>query len=638
MDTMTETSSALALPTADDLWLFAEGRHERLWEVLGAHPTKVGGRDVTAFAVWAPHARSVHVVGEWNGWAGHEHPLERLSGSGVWAGTVEGIGPRTGYKYEICGADGVVRQRCDPMAQLAEHAGGMASVTFASSHEWGDDAWLAARAERSPLQDRLSIYEVHLGSWRRGLEGRFLSYREVAPLLADHVSDLGFTHVELLPVAEHPYEPSWGYQVTGYFAPTSRFGDPDDFRWFVDHLHQRGIGVIVDWVPAHFPRDEWGLARFDGAPLYEYADPRRGEHPDWGTLVFDHGRPEVRSFLFSNALFWLGELHLDGLRVDAVASMLYRDYSRGPGQWTPNIHGGNEDLEAVSFLQDLNTLVHRVQPGVLTIAEESTAWGGVSQPVDLGGLGFTHKWNMGWMHDTLAYWETDPLFRRWHHHQLTFGLTYAWAEHFVLPLSHDEVVHLKRSLLGKMPGAFDDERFANLRALYAWMWAHPGQQLLFMGCELGEWREWSHDRSLDWDLLDDHRHAGLRNLVRELNALEVAHPALHVGDSDPSAFSWLDVDDHEHSTLAFERTEPGGSGVVVCVANLAGMARHGYRVGLRDGGRWECPLSTDDVRFGGHGGWRSDVEAEDEPWQGRPHSALLTLPPLSVTYLVPKDG
>jgi 1,4-alpha-glucan branching enzyme len=638
MDTMTETSSALALPTADDLWLFAEGRHERLWEVLGAHPTKVGGRDVTAFAVWAPHARSVHVVGEWNGWAGHEHPLERLSGSGVWAGTVEGIGPRTGYKYEICGADGVVRQRCDPMAQLAEHAGGMASVTFASSHEWGDDAWLAARAERSPLQDRLSIYEVHLGSWRRGLDGRFLSYREVAPLLADHVSDLGFTHVELLPFAEHPYEPSWGYQVTGYFAPTSRFGDPDDFRWFVDHLHQRGIGVIVDWVPAHFPRDEWGLARFDGAPLYEYADPRRGEHPDWGTLVFDHGRPEVRSFLFSNALFWLGELHLDGLRVDAVASMLYRDYSRGPGQWTPNIHGGNEDLEAVSFLQDLNTLVHRVQPGVLTIAEESTAWGGVSKPVDLGGLGFTHKWNMGWMHDTLAYWETDPLFRRWHHHQLTFGLTYAWAEHFVLPLSHDEVVHLKRSLLGKMPGAFDDERFANLRALYAWMWAHPGQQLLFMGCELGEWREWSHDRSLDWDLLDDHRHAGLRNLVRELNALEVAHPALHVGDSDPSAFSWLDVDDHEHSTLAFERTEPGGSGVVVCVANLAGMARHGYRVGLRDGGRWECPLSTDDVRFGGHGGWRSDVEAEDEPWQGRPHSALLTLPPLSVTYLVPKDG
>ncbi len=628
-------TSELTVPTADDLWLFAEGRHLRLWEVLGAHPAVVGGQDVTSFAVWAPGARSVHVVGEWNAWSGHDHPLERVAGSGVWAGVVEGIGPRTGYKYEIVGRDGVVRQRCDPMAQIAEHRGGMASVVFRSGHEWADETWMTERAGYDRLRDRLSIYEVHLGSWRRTPDGDFLSYRDMAPLLADHVTSLGFTHVELLPVAEHPYEPSWGYQVTGYYAPTSRFGDPDDFRWFVDHLHQRGVGVIVDWVPAHFPRDEWGLARFDGGPLYEYADPRRGEHPDWGTLVFDHGRPEVRSFLLSNALFWLRELHLDGLRVDAVASMLYRDYSRGHGQWTPNVHGGNEDLEAVAFLQELNTVVHREEPGTLTIAEESTAWGGVSKPVDQGGLGFTHKWNMGWMHDTLEYWATDPLYRRWHHHQLTFGLTYAWAEHFVLPLSHDEVVHLKRSLLGKMPGVNDDERFANLRALYAWMWAHPGQQLMFMGGELAQASEWSHERSLDWHLLDDPRHAGVQALVRELNQVEHDHPALHVGDSDPGAFSWLDVDDADHSTLAFERTEPGGSGVIVCVANLAGIARHGYRVGLRQGGPWCCPLSTDDVRFGGHGGWRGDVEAEATPWHGRSHSAVITLPPTSVTYLVP---
>ena len=633
---MTDVAPGLALPSADDLWLFAEGRHERLWEVLGAHPMVVDGRDVTSFAVWAPNAKSVHVVGEWTHWTGGDHPLQRIAGSGVWAGVVEGIGSGTPYKYEIVGTDGWRRQRTDPMAQFAEHAGGMASIVWGSSHRWADDAWMAARDRRDLLRDRLSVYEVHLGSWRRGGDGRFLSYREVAPLLAEHVSRLGFTHVELLPVAEHPYEPSWGYQVTGYYAPTSRFGNPDDFRWFVDHLHQQGIGVIVDWVPAHFPRDDWGLARFDGSPLYEYADPRRGEHPDWGTLVFDHGRPEVRSFLFSNALFWLEDLHVDGLRVDAVASMLYRDYSRGHGQWTPNVHGGREDLEAVSFLQELNTIVHRSHPGVYTIAEESTAWGGVSKPVHLGGLGFTHKWNMGWMHDTLEYWAKDPIYRRWHHHDLTFGLTYAWAEHFVLPLSHDEVVHLKRSLLGKMPGATDDERFANLRSLYAWMWAHPGQQLLFMGGELAQWGEWSHERSLDWHLLEQPQHAGVQELIRSLNAVEAAHPALHAGDSDPGAFSWLEVDDADHSTYAFERRDPGGDGVIVVVANLAGIARHGYRVGLRQGGRWCCPLTTDDERFGGHGGWRGDLEAEATPWHGRSHSAVLTLPPRSVTYLVPR--
>jgi 1,4-alpha-glucan branching enzyme len=623
------------LPSADDLWLFAEGRHERLWEVLGSHHAFVDGRDVTAFAVWAPGARSVHVVGEWNGWSGHDHPLERLEGSGVWAGVVEGVAPRTPYKYEVVGRDGSLRQRCDPMGQFAEHAGGMASIVFRSEHEWQDGAWMAARAAHDPVRDPLRVYEVHLGSWRRHPDGRYLSYRELAPLLADHVRALGFTHVELLPVAEHPYEPSWGYQVSGYYAPTSRFGDPDDFRWFVDHLHQQGIGVIVDWVPAHFPRDEWALARFDGGPCYEHSDPRRAEHPDWGTLEFDHGRPEVRSFLLANALFWLGELHVDGLRVDAVASMLYLDYSRGYGQWTPNRYGGNQDLEAVSFLQELNTVVHRVHPGVLTIAEESTAWDGVSRPVDHGGLGFTHKWNMGWMHDTLAYWSLNPIYRRWHHHELTFGLTYAWAEHFVLPLSHDEVVHLKASLLGKMPGPGDD-RFADLRALYAWMWAHPGRPLLFMGGELADPREWSHERGLDWDLLQDPRHAGIERLIVALNELHDQHPALSRCSSDPAAFAWLEADDADWSTYAFERRDPGGDDVVVVVANLAGIARHGCRVGLPRGGRWRAALTTDDRAFGGYGGWESDVPAEDEPWHGREHSVVLTLPPRSVTYLVPR--
>jgi 1,4-alpha-glucan branching enzyme len=610
--------------------LFSEGRHERLWEVLGAHATEGG----TAFAVWAPSAQSVHVVGEWNGWSGHAHPLERVEGSGVWAGTVAGLGSGVPYKYEVLGADGVITQRADPMAQFGEHDGGMASITFTSSYEWGDDAWMSARPSLDPVAARLSIYEVHLGSWRRRDDGGLLTYRELAGPLADHVSDLGFTHVELMPVAEHPYEPSWGYQVTGYYAPTSRFGTPDDFRWFVDQLHQRGIGVIVDWVPAHFPRDAWALARFDGGPLYEHADPQRAEHPDWGTLEFDHGRPEVRSFLVANALFWLGELHVDGLRVDAVASMLYLDYSRGAGEWSPNAQGGHEDLEAVAFLQDLNTVVHRVHPGVLTIAEESTAWDGVSRPVDQGGLGFTHKWNMGWMHDTLTYWSTDPLYRRWHHDQLTFGLTYAWAEHFVLPLSHDEVVHLKRPLLGKMPGS-EDERFANLRSLLAWMWAHPGKNLLFMGGELATTREWAHDHALDWGLLADLRHAGVHELVAAMNALQAAHPALYACDGHPDGFHWLDVHGADHNTLAIERFDPASGDVVVCVANLAGMARHGYRIGLRQGGTWRAALATDDSSFGGHGGWQDDLVSEALPWQDRSHSAVLTLPPLSVTWLVP---
>ncbi len=623
----------MSLPGDLDLHLHAEGTHQRLWEVLGSHVTAVDGTPGTSFAVWAPHARAMAVVGPWDDWNLDGRPLERLA-AGVWAGFVAGVGSRTPYKYAVTGADGVTRLHADPMAQCAEHSGGMASVVFETRHEWGDADWMAARRQGDPVRDRLSIYELHLGSWRRHADGRALGYRELAPQVADHVTKLGFTHVELMPVAEHPYEPSWGYQVTGFYAPTSRFGDPDDFRWFVDHLHQRGVGVIVDWVPAHFPQDEGALARFDGTPLYEHADPKRSVHPDWGTLGFDHARPEVRGFLIANALYWFGELHVDGLRVDAVASMLYLDYSRGEGQWTPNAHGGHEDLDAVAFLRELNTVVHRVHPGVLTIAEESTAWPGVSRPVDAGGLGFTHKWNMGWMHDTLGYWATEPRHRGARHKQLTFGLTYTWAEHFVLPLSHDEVVHLKKPLLGKMPGD-DRERFANLRALYAWMWAHPGKQLLFMGGELADPREWSHQRELDWSLEDDPRHAGVERLVGDLNAVQADHPALFASDGDADGFAWLAVDDAAHFVFAFERRHPLTDDVVVCVANLDGVPAEVYRVGLCRPGRWRGLLTTDDSRYGGSGNEIPHLDAEPTRWQERDHSAALTIPPLTVLYLVP---
>jgi 1,4-alpha-glucan branching enzyme len=623
----------VSLPTDLDLFLHAEGTHRRLWEVLGSHVAEAGGDPGAEFAVWAPHARHVAVAGPWNHWDADGRPLQRV-GNGVWAGFVPGLGSRTPYKYAITGPDGVSRLHADPMAQFAEHSGGMASIVFESQHVWGDADWMAARRVGDPVADRLSVYEVHLGSWRRHPDGRFLGYREVAPLLADHALELGFTHVELMPVAEHPYGPSWGYQVTGFYAPTSRFGDPDDFRWFVDHLHQRGLGVIVDWVPAHFPRDEGALARFDGASLYEHVDPRRAAHPDWGTLVFDHERPEVRAFLIANALYWLGELHVDGLRVDAVASMLYLDYSRGDDEWTPNVRGGNEDLGVVAFLQELNTVVHADQPGVLTIAEESTAWPGVSRPVHAGGLGFTHKWNMGWMHDTLEYWSTDPLHRHARHDQLTFGLTYAWAEHFVLPLSHDEVVHLKKPLLGKMPGPYG-ARFANLRALYGWMWAHPGKQLLFMGGELADPNEWSHERGLDWGLLHEPRHAGVQRLVGDLNAIQAHHPALYASDGDPGGFAWLAVDDAAQSVLAFERLLPGTDEIVVCIANLKGLHAEGYRVGLARPGRWRGLVTTDDARYGGSGSWVPHLEAEPTAWQGRSHSAVLTIPPLTVLYLIP---
>ena len=640
---MTDGARPLLLPSDLDLHLIAAGRHERLWEALGAHVRLRDDVAGTRFTVLAPRAEEVSVVGAWNGWEPGRDPLLRLDGR-VWGGFVPGVGSGMAYKYAIATAEGTVTLRADPMAQHGEHRDGMASLVFVSGHEWGDDEWMTARPARRPDGQRISAYEVHLGSWRRHGDGSWLSYRELGPALADHVSGLGFTHVELMPVAEHPYDPSWGYQVTGFYAPTSRFGDPDDFRWFVDHLHQRGIGVIVDWVPAHFPRDAWALERFDGTALYEHTDPQRADHPDWGTLEFDHGRPEVRGFLVANALYWLGELHVDGLRVDAVASMLYRDYSRVPGEWTPNEHGGREDLEAVAFLQELNTVVHRLQPGVLTIAEESTAWDGVTRPAHLGGLGFTHKWNMGWMHDTLDYWSSDLSHRASQPAKLTFGLTYAWAEHFVLPLSHDEVVHLKEPLVGKMPGATDHERFANLRALYAWMWAHPGGQLLFMGAELADPQEWSPDRGLDWSLLDDPRRAGVRRLLADLNAAQEAHPALYEADGDAAGFAWISLDDAERGVLAFERSVPGGDGaVVVVVANLQDRRYERYRVGVAHPGRWRTLLSTDDERYAGTGSGTHDgpgdvgpeAEAEPTPWHGRTHSVVLTVPPLTVLYLVP---
>jgi 1,4-alpha-glucan branching enzyme len=621
-----------------DLHLIGEGRHERLWAVLGARTMTHDGVDGVAFAVWAPAAKAVRVVGDWNSWDGRLHPMRALGASGVWELFVPEaeIGHR--YRYEIVGADDQLRLKSDPLATATEMPPANASVITRSEHTWSDDDWMAARRENDPINDRLSVYEVHAGSWRTVPEegDRTLRWDELAEQLADHVIELGFTHIELLPVAEHPYAPSWGYQVSGYFAPTSRFGSPDDFRAFVDRMHQRGIGVIVDWVPAHFPKDDWSLGRFDGTALYEHADPRQGEHPDWGTYVFNFGRNEVRNFLVANALYWLEEFHIDGLRVDAVASMLYLDYSRNDGEWLPNELGGRENLEAISFLQETNTVVHGAFPGVRMIAEESTAWGGVSRPVHLGGLGFGQKWNMGWMHDTLEYFKADPVYRSHHHGQLTFGFVYAWSENFVLPLSHDEVVHGKGSLLAKMPGD-EWQRFANLRTLYGWMWGHPGKQLLFMGCEFAQEREWSESRSLDWHLLDDPSHAGVQRLIGALNRVHAEHPAMWRRDTEPAGFDWLDASDAGQSVLAFQRNgRPDEDDPVVCVANFTPVPRHGYRIGLPRAGAWREVLNTDDERFGGAGIVNSAIASEDVPWQGREQSAVVTLPPLGVAWFAPE--
>jgi 1,4-alpha-glucan branching enzyme len=636
------------LPTLGefDLHLIAEGRHEELWRVLGAHVREIGQASGTSFAVWAPNAHGVRVAGDFNYWDSRAYPMRSLGGSGVWELFVPGVGDGTRYKYVICGSDGVWREKADPMASLAEKPPATASVVFTSGYTWHDAGWMTERALRQPVREAMSIYEVHLGSWRPGL-----SYRQLATELVEYVTDLGFTHVEFLPVAEHPFAGSWGYQVTSYYAPTSRFGDPDDFRHLVDALHQAGIGVIVDWVPAHFPRDAWALALFDGTPLYEHADPRRGAHPDWGTLIFNYGRTEVRNFLVANAVYWLEEFHIDGLRVDAVASMLYLDYSRKEGEWTPNQYGGRENLDAISFLQEVNATCYKRVPGISMIAEESTAWPGVTRPVYLGGLGFGFKWNMGWMHDTLSYMSQDPIYRQYHHNEMTFSLIYAFTENYILPLSHDEVVHGKASLLGKMPG---DEwrRFAQLRALLAYMWAHPGKQLLFMGSEFGQGTEWSADNGLDWWVLDFDVHRGVQQLSRDLNAIYRRTPALWQLDSFPEGFSWIDSNDAQGNTLSFlrfaaapEPAEPGvaaaveadTTGMIACIANFSALPHLNYRLGLPQAGRWREVLNTDAFVYGGSGvGNLGSVEAVEEPWHGRPASATIAVPPLGVIWLTPE--
>jgi 1,4-alpha-glucan branching enzyme len=645
------------LPTlgATDLHLIGEGRHEDLWRVLGAHVHDYGEDGAgfgavrgTSFAVWAPNARGARVIGDFNHWDGRGHPMRSLGGSGVWELFVPGTAEGTHYKFDICGPDGQWRRKADPLAARAELPPATASVVYTSEYEWRDEDWLAARSRGEKTREPVSVYEVHLGSWRPGL-----SYRQLAEQLTAYVTEMGFTHVEFLPVAEHPFGGSWGYQVTSYYAPTARMGSPDDFRFLVDRLHQAGIGVILDWVPAHFPRDEWALARFDGTPLYEHADPRRGEHPDWGTLIFDYGRPEVRNFLVANALCWFEDFHVDGLRVDAVASMLYLDYSRGPGQWLPNSHGGRENTDAVAFLQEVNATCYRRVPGIMMIAEESTAWPGVTRPVHLGGLGFGFKWNLGWMHDTLTYLSHDPVFRHYHHNEITFSLMYAFSEHFMLPLSHDEVVHGKGSLLGKMPG---DEwnRFAGLRALFGYMWAHPGKQLLFMGSEFGQGAEWSAERGLDWWVLGDEHHAGAQQLIKDLNRVYRESPALWALDDSPEGFRWIDANDASGNVLSFLRlavaqdpespAAPAGPGastrpaVLACIVNFSGRPHGSYRVGLPMPGRWAEVINTDAFAYGGSGvGNLGVVEAVPEPWHGQPASAVLTLPPLGVLWLTPQD-
>ncbi|MFF0152260.1 1,4-alpha-glucan branching protein GlgB [Micromonospora sp. NPDC005203] len=607
-----------------DLHLIREGRHERLWDALGARVFDEG----VAFSVWAPNARGVRVVGDFTGWSPDDGwPMRSLGSSGVWELFVPNARVGARYKYRVLGADGQWRDKADPLAAYAEVPPATASVVHHSTYRWNDADWLARRAERQPHQEPMSVYEVHLGSWRPGL-----GYRELADQLTAYVTEMGFTHVEFLPVMEHPFGGSWGYQVTGYYAPTSRFGDPDDFRHLVDRLHAAGIGVLLDWVPAHFPKDEWALARFDGTPLYEHPDPRRGEHPDWGTYVFDFGRNEVRNFLVANALYWCDQFHVDGLRVDAVASMLYLDYSREHGQWTPNQYGGRENLEAIALMQEVTATVYKHHAGVVMIAEESTAWPGVTSSTTEGGLGFGFKWNMGWMHDTLLYTSKDPIYRQHHHHQLTFSLAYAWSENYVLPISHDEVVHGKGSLAGKMPGD-TWQRLANVRALLAYMWAHPGKQLLFMGSELADDREWSEERGLDWYLLHDPARAGVQRLVADLNRVYRDTPALWAQDTEPAGFRWIAGDDVANNTVSFVRIAPDGS-TLVCAANFSAEPLHDYRIGLPAGGTWTEVLNTDAHHYGGSGvGNLGQVRAEDVPWHGMVASAALQVPPLGAVWL-----
>ncbi|WP_375481163.1 1,4-alpha-glucan branching protein GlgB [uncultured Jatrophihabitans sp.] len=620
------------LPTLGevDLHLINEGRHENLWDVLGAHvqtyDTPGGAVSGTSFAVWAPNAQGVRVTGEFDYWSGRGLPMRSLGSSGVWELFVPEVGDGATYKFQILGQDGEWRFKADPMAFATEVPPATASVVHTSRYTWSDDDWLARRAATEWHKAPMSIYEVHLGSWRMGL-----SYRELAQQLVDYLLETGFTHVEFLPVAEHPFGGSWGYQVSSYYAPSARFGDPDEFRHLVDTLHRAGIGVIVDWVPAHFPKDAFALGRFDGTALYEHGDPRRGEQLDWGTYVFDFGRSEVRNFLVANALFWLEQFHIDGLRVDAVASMLYLDYSREEGQWTPNIHGGRENLEAVAFLQEMNATVYRRVPGAVTIAEESTSWPGVTRPTHLGGLGFGFKWDMGWMHDTLSYLSHEPIYRQYHHNELTFSMMYAYTENFVMPLSHDEVVHGKGSLLNKIPGD-RWQQMATLRAMYAYMWAHPGKQLLFMGQEFGQSREWSEARSLDWELTDDPGHRGILRLITDLNHAYADVGALWSRDTTEDGFHWIDANDASGNVYSFLRFGDDGS-ALACVSNFSSVPHEQYRLGLPYAGRWAEVVNTDaEVYFGSGVGNFGGVDAVEQTWHGQPASARLRVPPLGTVW------
>ncbi|MGA9345158.1 MAG: 1,4-alpha-glucan branching protein GlgB [Nocardioidaceae bacterium] len=621
------------LPTLGEMdqHLINEGRHEELWTVLGSHvhryESATGPVMGTAFAVWAPNASGVRVAGDFNYWDGRAHPMRMLGSSGVWELFVPDIGSGSLYKYEVLGADGVWRQKADPMAAHTQVPPERASAVFESSYTWSDDEWLADRLQRQSVDAPMSVYEVHLGSWRRGL-----GYRELADQLVPYVANLGFTHVELMPVMEHPFGGSWGYHVTSFFAPTARFGNPDDFRYFVDRMHQAGIGVILDWVPGHFATDDFALVNFDGTPLYEDPNPQRGWHPEWGSYIFNFGRKEVRNFLVANALYWLEEFHADGLRVDGVASMLYLDYSRKAGEWTPNMYGGRENLEAVSFLQEVNATAYKRAPGIVTIAEESTAWPGVTRATHLGGLGFGFKWNMGWMHDSLGYVAHDPIYRQYHHHQLTFSMMYAYAENYVLPISHDEVVHGKGSMVRKMPGD-RWKQLANLRAYLGFMWAHPGKQLIFMGTEIAQEAEWAESRELDWWLLDHIEHRGVHDLVADLNSAYRDSPALWSQDQDPAGFSWIDANDSTNNVFSFLRTARDGSHVA-CVANFSAVPHHDYHLGLPKVGMWQEVLNTDAETYYGSGvGNLGSVEATAESWHARPASATIQLPPLGTVWL-----
>lgn len=632
------------LPTLGELdtYLINEGRHERLWDVLGAHVrtyldpmgepdgSSDGSVTGTSFAVWAPNARTVRVVGDFNGWGGRQHAMRELGSSGVWELFIPGVKAGERYKYEILNANNEWKQKADPMERFHQVPPETASIVVDSRYEWNDENWMRERAAKNPHLGPVSIYEVHAGSWKKG-EG----YRELADDLVGYVKDMGFTHVEFMPLAEHPFEGSWGYQVTGYYAPDSRHGSPDDLKYLIDRFHQEGIGVIMDWVPAHFPKDDFALGRFDGTPLYEDPDPLRGEHPDWGTYIFNFGRNEVRNFLVANACYWINEFHVDGLRVDAVSSMLYLDYSREGGQWRPNKYGGNENLEAIDFLKEATATAYRNGPGIMMIAEESTAWQGVTAPTSSGGLGFGLKWNMGWMHDTLDYLSHHPLDRKWHHSEITFSMVYAYSEHYILPISHDEVVHGKGSLIGRMPGD-DWQRFAGVRAIFAYQWTHPGKNLTFMGNELAQFGEWNENWSIDWDSLNWEDHRGIQRLVRDLNRLYKDNRELWELDFEQQGFQWLTSDDGDHNTLSYMRLDKDGNPLVV-VVNFSGTAWDNYQVPLPSGGKWAEILTTDDARYGGSDIHNTDIHAVEGEFHSRGWSAYLTVPAMGVIILKPEN-